>query len=85
MEDMITPCYVVSSNGFKDSLSYQDGWCYGASQYLGTSSDDDEIRRLIKADIRAHYDERNGIPMYFVSDHGNISRRRAVRLRRRET
>lgn len=82
-EDFDRPCYVVSSNGFRDSVSYEDGWCYGPSRFLGTAVEESEIKTLIHADIRAKFEERNGLPLYFVSDHGNISRRRSVRLRRR--
>ena len=80
---MTTPCYVISSNGFKDSLSYEDDWAYGKSEWLGHTTEWDETRNLIKDDIRAHFDERNGIPIYSISDHGNESRVRSIRLRRR--
>lgn len=80
---MITPCYVISSNGFSDSVSYQDDWCYAQSAYLGHSASDVRPEDIIKADIRRHWDERNGIPIYFISDHGNERRTRAIRLRRR--
>jgi hypothetical protein len=78
-----TPCYVISSNGFRESVMYVDDWCYSKSGYIGTSADDDKLREMIKADIRAHWPERNGIPLYFVSDHGNESRLRSIRLRRK--
>ena len=38
------------------------------------------IGELIKAHIRAR-PERNGIPLYYLSDHGNLHRGRAIRLR----
>lgn len=71
------PCYVISSNGMRESAGYVDGWCYGPSEHLGYG---DDPRDIIKADIRKHW-ERNGIPCYFVSDHGNESRIRSIRLR----
>ena len=82
---MTTPCYVISSNGFRDSVSYVDNWCYGKSEYLGSPREVDygTTRSLIKDDIRRHFDERNGIPIYTISDHGNEGRTRAIRLRRR--
>ena len=79
---MDTPCYVISSNEFKDSMSYEDGWCYGPSEYLGTAVDWSDVRDIIKADIRKHFAERNGLPIYTVSDHGNEGRTRAIRLRK---
>jgi hypothetical protein len=82
-DDMTTPCYVISSNGFKDRVSYQDDWCYGRSEYIGAEDDRRTARDVIKLDIRAHWNERNGIPIYFVSDHGNVHRSRAIRLRTR--
>lgn len=39
-----------------------------------------EDRRAIVADIRRHRD-RNGIPLYTVSDHGNVRKVRRVTLR----
>lgn len=81
-EGMETPCYVISSNGFRDSVSYQDDWCYGRSEYIGHDDDSRTARDIIKLDIREHFAERNGIPVYFVSDHGNIHRSRAIRLRK---
>lgn len=83
MAEMETPCYVITSNGYRDSVSYQDDWCYGASSYIGKESETETARDLIKADIRAHWAERNGLPLYWVSDHGNVNRVRRVRLRRR--
>ena len=85
---METPCYVISSNGFRDSVSYKDDWCYGRSEHLGYATDfawnhrQETARDLIKADIRQHLDERNGLPIYTISDHGNTERVRAIRLRR---
>jgi len=81
MEDFDRPCYVIASNGFRESVSYEDDWCYGKSRQLGTTSGDEDPRDTIKADIRKAPAERNGLPLYFVSDHGNVSRRRAIRLR----
>ena len=80
--DFVTPCYVISSNGFRDSVSYQDDWCYGKSRHVGTTGGDENPRDLIKADIRQRPSERNGIPVYHVSDHGNVMRVRAIRLRK---
>ena len=73
-----TPCYVIRTNGFKDFVSYEDDWCYAGSTYLGAGEDDP--RDIIKADIRDHWNERNGLPIYFISDHGNEFRVRAIRL-----
>ena len=84
MTDRQTPCYVISSNGFVDTVSYVDDWCYGSSAYIGRETKGRSARELIKADIRRHWDERNGIPLYFVSDHGNESRARSIRLQSRE-
>jgi hypothetical protein len=77
---MIKPCYVIASNGFKSSVSYEDDWCYGRSRHLATVASGE--RDVIKADIRRQPDERNGLPIYSISDHGNVSRVRAIRLRR---
>jgi hypothetical protein len=82
MSDRITPCYVISSNGFTDKVSYQDDWGNGRSEYIGTEGGRTTAHDLIKTDIRQHWTERNGIPVYFISDHGNEERIRAVRLRR---
>jgi hypothetical protein len=81
MNEMETPCYVISDTGFKTNVSYQDDWCYGASKFIGTIRHDEDARELIKQDIRENK-ERNGIPVYHVSDHGNIFRVRAIRLRK---
>jgi hypothetical protein len=81
-DEMETPCYVISSNGFRDSVSYEDGWCYGPSEYIGCDDDTRAARDVIKADIRANWNERNSIPVYFVSDHGNVSRVRRITLRK---
>ena len=80
---MDTPCYVIASNGFREQVSYQDDWCYGRSEHLGSAVEWEDVREMIKAEIRRHWPERNGIPIYLVSDHGNVSRGRAIRLRRR--
>lgn len=77
MDDLITPCYVIYSNGMRDTIEYRDDWCYAKTAQIGTTRAD------IKRDIRKHWDERNGIPIYNVSDHGNVTRGRAIRLRRR--
>ena len=81
-DELQTPCYYIRSDGFRYHVSYEDGRCYGRSQFLGTYGLRDP-RDVIKADIRAHWDERNGIPLYVESDHGNVQRSRAIRLRRR--
>ncbi len=60
--------------------SYEDGWCYGPSRYLGDAVDDAKARALIHTDIRQHV-ERNGLPLFYLSDHGNAHRARAVTLR----
>jgi hypothetical protein len=78
---METPCYVIASNGFRDSVSYEDGWCYGKGEFLGHALNDN-ARDIIKAHIRKAPKERNGIPLYSVSDHGNISKLRRITLRR---
>jgi hypothetical protein len=83
MPELDTPCYVIRSDGFRDHVSYEDGWCYGRSRFLGTAAGDENPRDLIKADIRESFDDRNGLPVYFMSDHGNVSRARCVRLRKR--
>jgi hypothetical protein len=80
-DDIETPAYVITSNGFRDSVSYEDGWCYGKSRFIGSATGDN-ARDLIKADIRACPNERNGLPVYSVSDHGNVQRIRAIRLRK---
>jgi hypothetical protein len=82
-EEFQTPCYVVESDGFRDSVAYVDGWCYGKSERIGTAVEWAEVRAMLHRDIRAHWTERNGIPVYTVSDHGNINRVRAIRLRTR--
>lgn len=74
----VTPCYVIGPKG----VSYEDGWCYGASRYLGNAVEDGDARALIHADVRKAPGERNGLPLYYLSDHGNLHRSRAVRLRR---
>ena len=78
MEDFERPCYVIGDKG----VSYEDGWCYGKSRWLGRASDDAQTREIIKADIRKAMSERNGLPLYRVSDHGNVVRVRAITLRR---
>lgn len=70
------PCYVIGPKG----ASYEDGWCYGKSRYLGDAHDDDKARALIHADIRAN-PEQNGLPLFYLSDHGNVHRSRAITLR----
>lgn len=80
-EELETPCYIISTDGFRDTVSYKDDWCYGPSRHIATISNGD-ARDRIKADIRECPGERNGLPIYFVSDHGNVSRRRAIRLRK---
>ena len=75
-EEPETPCYIIGPKG----VSYQDDWCYGSSAYLGDAQGDDEAREIIKAHIRER-PERNGIPLYYLSDHGNLHRGRAIRLR----
>lgn len=80
--DYEIPCYVIASDGFRESVSYQDDWCYGKSEHIGTVSGEENPRDLIKADIRRHFQERNRLPLYYVSDHGNMSRVRRVTLRR---
>jgi hypothetical protein len=82
VSDIQGPAYVISSNGYKNTVSYIDDWCYGKTAHLGTVSVDDP-RQIIKRHIRERFDERNGLPLYFVSDHGNISRQRRVTLRKR--
>lgn len=79
-DEMETPCYVIESNGFRDSVSYKDDWCYGRSEFLGTTATG--ARELIKEDIRRHFSKRNRIPIYYVSDHGNVSRARRITLRK---
>lgn len=80
-DDIDTPAYVISSNGFVYSVSYEDGWSNGPSRYLDTVDTYEEAREAIKADIRRHPD-CNRLPLYSVSDHGNISRIRRVSLRK---
>jgi hypothetical protein len=82
-EQMIIPAYVISDTGYSCVVSYQDDWCYGKSRPLGRASSHEHARKLIKVDIRQGYDERNGLPVYHISDHGNLQRIRCVRLRRR--
>lgn len=76
--EMDRPCYVIGPKG----ASYEDGWCYGKSRYLGDAGGDDQARAMIHADIRAQPTERNGLPLYYLSDHGNLHRSRAIRLRK---
>jgi len=78
------PCYVITCNGFRLAVAYKDDWCYGPSRHLGTADDDEAARQIIKADIRQHWTERNGLPVWTISDHGNACRIRTIRLRRRE-
>jgi predicted molibdopterin-dependent oxidoreductase YjgC len=80
MNDEIDQGYVLSCNGMRTTLSYQGG-CWERSEFLGIVADDDEARAAIKAHIRRNFEMRNGCPVYVVSDHGNIHRRRAIRLR----
>ena len=79
MSERITPCYVIGSQG----VGYEDEWAYGPSEWLGHASDWSDVKAHIKADIRRHWTERNGIPIYTISDHGNEERVRSIRLRRR--
>lgn len=79
---METPCYVIASDGYRESVSYQDDWCYGRSQFLGTVTELENARELIKDHIRQRPTERNGLPLYTVSDHGNENRARRITLRR---
>lgn len=81
MDELQKPCYVISSNGFKDFVTYEDDWCFGPSRFLGQFVEYDDARNCIKADIRAQIGERNGLPLYTVSDHGNINRIRTIKLR----
>ena len=81
-EDIETPAYVFSSDGFKTSVSYEDDWCYGKSEHIVTTASDEEARAAVKEHIRRKTQERNGIPCYMVSDHGNVHRTRAIRLRK---
>jgi hypothetical protein len=74
------PAYVISDKG----VSYEDGWCYGPSRFLGRYGDDDDARALIHSDIRKAWSERNGLPLYYLSDHGNLHKSRAIRLRSKE-
>jgi hypothetical protein len=74
-----TPCYVARSDGWRTHVSYQDDWCYGPSQHVATLSVDD-WRATVRADVRRH-PERNRIPLYWVSDHGNVNRVRRITLR----
>jgi hypothetical protein len=80
-DEIEKPCYVISSNGFRESVSYLDDWCYGKSEFLGETPSTEHARELIKDHIRARIGERNNLPLYFVSDHGNVSRRRCIHLR----
>jgi hypothetical protein len=75
--DMETPCYVIGDKG----VSYEDGWCWGRTEVLGPAGSDAESRALIYAHIRQAPEERNGIRLYYLSDHGNLHRARAIRLR----
>jgi len=78
-DEMVTPCYVIGDK----HVTYQDDWCYGRSMMLGSKPlDDVEARQWIKAHIRECPEERNGLPLYYVSDHGNVHKARAIRLRR---
>lgn len=74
------PCFVISSNGFKDSVSLKED--PGLDRFLGSdASTGMETRDIIKDFIRRHPDT-NGLPLYFISDHGNIRRQRRVTLRK---
>lgn len=75
-----TPCYVISSNGFKDRVSYQEEPDFG--RYIGMETPYISAHQLIHRDIREHWD-RNGSPVFFVSDHGNSQRIRTITLRSR--
>jgi hypothetical protein len=77
---MFYDCYVISCNGFRSEVAYFDG---DRGRYVGTVRPGTAAteRALIAADIREHPD-RNGRPLFRVSDHGNISRARRVTLRR---
>lgn len=81
------PCYVISDTDTRrgTQVSYEDGWCYGKSEYLGEARADDDPRAIINQHARQKVDERNGLPVYYVSDHGNVDRRMCVRLGRRRT
>ena len=83
MKSIEYPCYIISSNGFRDSVSFQYDEGYG--KYVGQDDSETTSRDIIKTDIRtgANWNERNGVPVYFVSDHGNLMQVRRVTLRKR--
>lgn len=74
------PAYVYDDGTSR--LSYVDDWCYSATRYIGRYVEWESAREAIKADIRQAPAERNGLPIYTVSDHGNVGRTRAIRLRK---
>lgn len=80
------PCYIIDDGARGGSLvSYKDGWCYGPDRVLGRVIDnEEEARDIIARDIREAFDERNGLPVFRVSDHGNVMQVRRVTLRSRE-
>ena len=80
-DDLETPCYLIASDGFRDHVSYVDGWCYGETRYIGSTAGNP--REIVKADIRERFDERNRLPLYIQSDHGNVERVRRITLRKR--
>lgn len=80
--ELNAPCYVIaSSNGGRESVSYEDDWCYGKCEFLGIASNNN-ARDIIKRHILQAPNERNGLPLYYVNDHGNIIRQRPITLRK---
>jgi hypothetical protein len=81
---MFYDAYVISCNGFRSEISYYDGERPIHVATVRPNVDSDTYaaeRQAIADDIRSHHD-RNRMPLFFVSDHGNVSRRRRVTLRR---
>lgn len=79
------PAYIISdTNGWRITATYYDGWCYGPSAclYDERGGSHEAAREKIKRHIRQNPSERNSLPLYHVSDHGNVERRRAIRLRK---
>lgn len=73
------PCFMISSNGMRDSVSLEE--TSGIGRYLGREADGVTARDIIKSFIRSHPDT-NGLPLFYVSDHGNVSRMRRITLRK---
>ena len=74
------PCYVIASDGMRLHASYRTE--NGEPHHLRTHAEDKVVRDAIKEHIRQDFQWRNRIPLYSVSDHGNVMQVRRITLRR---